>query len=293
MYEGITIDPAGSRDRDDAIKVVEDGRHVRVSIAFPDLTKAVVPGSTDDRVAIARGTSRYDKGGLVRPMLDRGITEEASLNPGRKRAVFVLDVVLDESATVLDYRLRRDRFESRRCLSYAEATEAMRSGGDPELALAWKTSQVLHRRRRENGALAYWDLRRGIITTEEGATRQIDVGTAKAEVTIAEMMILANTVLAAHAARGGLPILYRNHRARPAASRTDLMADLEADDPLAAQRRAMVMEAATLEPVNAGHYALNLPAYAWFTSPLRRYADLANQRALAAGLDGVAVPSRT
>lgn len=291
MFFGFTIDPVGSHDRDDAISLRDLGKSVLVEIAFPDLTAALQPGSPLDRIAAERGTSRYGGRGLITPMLDRPVTEAASLSPGRPRPVFVLSLRLTGAAEIESVALRRDSFESRACLTYPEATAAMRSGHDRELGLAWDIGQALYRARRRNGALAYYDLARGIATNEEGTIRALDGRGAQAEVTVAEFMILANTTLAALAATHGLPILYRNHRARPAASRADLVADLEIDDATGAARRAMVLEPAVLEAVAAGHYALHVPAYAWFTSPLRRYADLVNQRALGGWLDGTTSPS--
>ena len=290
MFFGFTIDPVGSHDRDDAISLRDLGKSVVIEIAFPDLTAALPARSPLDLAAAERGTSRYGGRGLIAPMLDGPVTEAASLNPGRPRPVFVLSLGLTRTGQVETVDLRRDRFESRACLTYAEATAAMRSGHDRELALAWEIAQALYRARRRNGALAYYDLARGIATNEEGTVRALDSRGAQAEVTVAEFMILANTTLAALAATHGLPILYRNHRARPAASRDDLVADLESDDATSAARRAMVLEPATLESVAAGHYALHVPAYAWFTSPLRRYADLVNQRALGGWLDGAIAP---
>ena len=51
-----------------------------------------------------------------------------------------------------------------------------------------------------------------------------------------------------------------------------------------------LMARAKLGVEAAGHYGLNLSAYTWFTSPLRRYADLVNQRMLEAHLEGRPAP---
>ena len=52
------------------------------------------------------------------------------------------------------------------------------------------------------------------------------------------------------------------------------------------QRVHMVMNRATYDPVILGHYGLSLPYYLHGSSPIRRYADLVNQRQLIAMVRG-------
>jgi ribonuclease R len=48
------------------------------------------------------------------------------------------------------------------------------------------------------------------------------------------------------------------------------------------KRMLLTLNRATYAPHLTGHYALNLPAYMHFTSPIRRYADLINHRQISA-----------
>lgn len=286
MFHGLTIDPPGTRDRDDAISVARVGDAIIAQVAFPDLTGLILQGDDLDRAAAEIGTTIYGREGIAKAMLPWRITEQGSLDPGPPSAVFVVRIRLDHNGRILATDLRRDVFASRGCHTYAEASRIIRSPDSGEIGLASQVAQTLYQRRVADGALVHYDLQRGLITNEEGAVRQVEVAGVRAEVLIAEFMILANRCLAEIAAREGLPILYRNHRARPAASRSDLAADLAHGDPQILARQDMVLEHATIEPVSVSHYGLNLPGYAWFTSPLRRYADLLNQRALGRWLDG-------
>ncbi len=56
------------------------------------------------------------------------------------------------------------------------------------------------------------------------------------------------------------------------------------------QRLASWLNRATYDPTLVGHFALNLPAYTHFTSPIRRLADLINHRIVKARLRGQETP---
>jgi len=48
------------------------------------------------------------------------------------------------------------------------------------------------------------------------------------------------------------------------------------------QEMSLMFNKAEYAPTIIGHYALNLPAYMHFTSPIRRFSDLVNHRQLIA-----------
>ncbi len=167
-----------------------------------------------------------------------------------------------------------------------------RTTSPPVLDAANRLSQGLERRRLASGSLAFRDIGNGMTTDEEGRAVPSTWGGHWAERAVREFMILANATLAGLCAERDVPILFRNHRAKAVANRSTLIEDADmarsgllALDVLAG-RIALVTGRATLGPVVEGHWGLGLPAYAWFTSPIRRYADLVNQRNLEAMLDG-------
>ena len=95
-----------------------------------------------------------------------------------------------------------------------------------------------------------------------------------------------------------LPILFRNHRPNPVAGSTDeLMHEIAAaaGDPnlfaILRGRLLSTLRAATYNPTVHGHYGLRLGAYTHITSPLRRVADLINQRIVFAHLDHCPAPT--
>nr|WP_250807587.1 RNB domain-containing ribonuclease [Neorhizobium tomejilense] len=149
-------------------------------------------------------------------------------------------------------------------------------------------------KRRQGGALAYFSIESGVMADEDG--RLIDIGRhrgiSRAYIIVQELMILANCSLADFFASKGIRLIFRNHRGNPVADRVALADDLAIASgggthaESAVRRLEMMLGRATLSPQATGHYALNLPVYAWFTSPIRRYADLVNQRIAMAVVSG-------
>lgn len=297
-FEAVTIDPHGSTELDDAICAQRTDTGWRVEIAFPDLTDLVPSGSELDAAARAKGISRY-RGGRTDPMLPRALVERASLLPGEERRVFVVTVDLDAAMETVSTSLRRDAFRSIARMTYPEATRAIKNSRDgvgDMLRTAALVARGLYERRRRSGAIALSDFDAGVVYDEEGRLAVLDPSGAPAEMTVRELMILANATLAETSAANGHAILFRNHRARPSADPGAMAEDLSlaASRPdmadTIAKRLGLVTERARLSTLLHGHFALDLPAYAWFTSPLRRYADLVNQRVLRAGMEGVSPP---
>ena len=295
VFEGITIDPPGSRDLDDGFHVAEVDGGWRVAVAVPRLTDVVPPGGALDLAARRRGSTRYLAGRPPVGMLPDEVTARLSLTAEAPKDALVLRLELDADLAVVDARVSRAAFVNVARLTYPEAGEAAASA-TPEvrsaLSAARRLSRALERRRAASGSLAFRDLGRGMATDEEGHAVPSTWGGHWAEAAVRELMILSNATLASLCARRDLPILFRNHRARGVANLPALLEDLDMArsglmslDALAG-RLSLVVGRATLAPTVEGHWGLGLPAYAWFTSPIRRYADLANQRNLEAALEG-------
>lgn len=296
-FKGVTIDPAGAADLDDAIWIDRQGADWVAQIAFPRLTKHVPLDGRAEGIARQRLFTRYLAEG-AKHMLPEGTMKYASLTPGDPKAVFLVTIVLNKALRPLDVSVVKAHFVSRSRLSYDEASELVRTGDGAiadMLRQARDLAQGLFETRRAAGAVAYYDLERGIAFDEEGAVILLTGEGHVAEMIVREFMILANASLAAYAAEAGIPLLYRNHQALPEVTRAAVLAQIEGIVDAGAadvQVRGMprLMARAKLGVEAAGHYGLNLPAYAWFTSPLRRYADLVNQRMLEAHLDGRQAP---
>ncbi|AKB38072.1 3'-to-5' exoribonuclease RNase R [Methanosarcina siciliae C2J] len=303
ILRGITIDNVKTRDMDDAIwvEITENGGwHVVVMIS--DVSKAVPGHSELDQLAMSRVETRYYATGNS-PMLPRRFADgKLSLWPGEEKSVLVVDIILDMDLSILETRLLRTVITSEARLSFSDIPPIISDRGHPQhdiVKLASQLADDLLTQRRNRGALAFYNLRRGLVTNEEGSLRQLKrredtIG----YVIIQELMILANMAVAEYAVKNDIPILFRNHTARSATpERGDLMKLLESvavipEENIATLRSTtyMMFNRAEYGPVILGHFGLNLGAYTHFTSPIRRYADLVNHQQIRAYIRNEPLP---
>lgn len=303
VLRGITIDDVTTRDMDDAIwvEITENGGwHVVVMVA--DVAKIVRTHSELDRLAMSRVETRYYANGNS-PMLPRRLADEKlSLWPEKSKYVLVMDIVLRMDLSILETRLLRTAMISEARLSYSDIPCILSDREHPLHALIKLASQLangLFMQRRKGGALAFYDLNRGLVTSEEGSLRQLKrredtIG----YIIIQELMILANTAVAEYAVKNDIPILFRNHTARSAApEREDLLKLFESMAVVPGVNIAtfrhttyMMFNRAEYGPAILGHFGLNLGAYTHFTSPIRRYADLVNHQQIRAYIRNEPLP---
>lgn len=298
----LIIDSSTTLDRDDALWVTRtaDGHwHARVLIA--DVAQAIAPDTRADHQAYSQVATIYLPEGRSRPMLPPAAGAQP-LAAGHACPVLAIDMLLTPEGSLADVTLRRDIVTTGVVLTYTEAAAALDDASGPlhlTLRDAFQLANILLARRRARGALALYDLLHGWATTEEGQLYILDTVHRNAGYLIVqEFMIAANEAMARYAAERSVALLFRNHAASPLApSREHLQADLASlgvvapVDPLTvASRLQLLVKPASYDATITGHYGLNLPFYTHATSPLRRYADLINQRILAALVDGHPVP---
>jgi ribonuclease R len=297
-FLGVTIDAKQSRDLDDAIWVERDGSGWRVTVSITNVADAVPIGSPEDLAAQAIGFTRYARDSVRMSMLPSRLSEGAlSLVPGQPRSVLAFVLAFSESLALTDVGVAQGVLENLGRLSHTEAGTLI-EGGEPRLhrmmADAWQLASGLLDVRRRNGAFAFFSLSSGLATDEEGRLVALSSSgpVSRAAIIVQELMIAANAALAARFATAGIPLLFRNHRGNPVADRQSLRHDLEiaaiggVHAEAAVRRMEMMLGRAELGAKALGHFGLNLPVYAWNTSPIRRYADLVNQRLILAALAG-------
>ncbi|MBX5456555.1 MAG: RNB domain-containing ribonuclease [Thermogemmatispora sp.] len=296
LVRGITIDGATSRDLDDALwlePLPTGGALLEISIA--DVASLVTPQLTPtlEREARERAFTRYYTNHTV-PLLPRLLSEEElSLLEGQRRPAVTLILPFDATWQPGEPHLSLTCLVSVKRLSYAEADALLSEPDSPlgtMLRALYRLAEQLFQLRCARGSLALYDLHRGWATNEEGFLLRLSREQRhRSYFLIQECMILANQLFAQLLARRGLPALYRNHCSKPIAPAGEAlremleMALLRPDQVRPEQVSAtiqLVVERATYAPTLRGHVGLQLPAYLHLTSPLRRYADLVNQRIL-------------
>lgn len=290
FIRGVTIDSPSSVDLDDAVYVEETDSGWVVTIGIALIGDNVAKDSDIDRAARASGFTEYAATSIRSWMLPRDITESTlSLLPGADRPVMAVRIELDRSFKAVSCEVFEAKLKNEGRLTQASAGRIVDDAQHPlhpMLSQAWTVATGLLNARRIGGALAFFSPSSGVFTDEEG--RIVDLGSfrqlSRGYLIVQELMILANSALAERFARMGVRLVFRNHRGNPVADRSSLASDLALASnggPMseaAARRLSIMIEKATLSPQATGHFALNLPVYAWFTSPIRRYADLVNQR---------------
>jgi ribonuclease R len=297
-----TIDDTRTRDMDDAVEVqsTDTGWTVRISIA--DAAKYVPAGSDLDKLARERGATQYFASGNS-PMLPRELAEwKLSLFPNKVRKSLNVEVLLDLEANVTSRSVQLGKVLSQAKLSYTEVPTILEQEGHPQhqsLNAARSLAMGLLHKRREAGALIFYDLNKGWVTTEDGTLKKLKrredtIG----YVIIQELMILTNCTIAQYMEGCGIPTLFRNHEARSAApEREALMKNVAAllDAPVMdleslQKQNYLLFNRAEYGVQNVGHFGLNEKAYLHFSSPIRRYADLVTHQQLRAHLKGEPLP---
>ncbi|MGN0706919.1 MAG: ribonuclease R [Faecalibacterium sp.] len=305
-------------------KTPEGGFELGVHIA--DVSHYVRPGSELDAEAFNRATSVYYADQVVPMLpkqLSNGI---CSLNEGELRLAFSCLMRLDKNGELTDYRFVKSVICSRVKGVYSEVNALLSGSADAELRAKYAEvagqlpamKELYNLRaglRRKRGCM---DIESGevkLILDEDG--RCIDVKkrvSGESESMIEEFMLLANQCAAHFARVRQVPFVYRVHEEPNSEKLERLHALLQAcgindrfakDVPTPKELSAILdrvrdtpyekiihtgmlrcMSKAEYQPVPKGHYGLVLKDYAHFTSPIRRYPDLAIHRILTDLLKG-------
>jgi len=311
----LTIDPAGSKDLDQALHIERDGDGYVVHYAIADLTAFIEPGGALDLEAHRRGESLYGADTLI-PLHPRELSEgAASLLPDQVRPAYLWTIRVTPDGDGTDAKVERALVTSRTQLDYDGAQRMIDDGSaDPVLQLLKEVGQLRIHQEAERGGVnlpmpeqvvdcttSQWKLEYRRLLDVESWNAQISLLTGFAA---ASMMVYARIGILRTLPPPPPEAVTRLHRAARAlgidwpAEQTyaDFIRSL---DPQKANHEAMVVAATTLLrgagyaafdgeiPAQAEHSAL-ASEYAHVTAPLRRLVDrygLATCAALSAGED--------
>lgn len=297
-----------------------------LGVHIADVSNYVRPGTELDNEAFSRATSVYYADQVVPMLpkaLSNGI---CSLNENELRLAFSCLMRLDKEGNLTDYRFVKSIIRSRVKGVYSEINALLAGTADAEIKAKYAdvidqlpAMKELYghraRLRKERGCM---DIESGevkLILDENG--RCIDVKkrtSGESESMIEEFMLLANQCAAHFARVKQIPFVYRVHEEPNAEKLERLHALLQAcgindhfakDIPTPKELSAILegvrgtpyeqiintgmlrcMSKALYEEKPKGHYGLVLKDYAHFTSPIRRYPDLAIHRIMTDLLKG-------
>ena len=192
---------------------------------------------------------------------------------------------MDESANIKNTSLHLTHLTSIKRFSYESADATLHDPSSPffqVLRYCELWSQKLAWKRKDVGAIGLSSVG-GVNLDEEG--RILTTPLYHSQQIIQEFMILGNTAVASLAEQHRLPLLYRNHTASAIAPKSkeliETLTTLGLPE-LVRQKLQSWLNPATYSPAVIGHFALALPAYTHFTSPIRRVADYVNHRIIKA-----------
>ncbi len=296
----------------------------RLLVAIADVSHYVRPGEPLDADAYERATSVYFPRRVI-PMLPEKLSNGlCSLNPGVDRLATVCDMVVDAAGEVTAYQFYPAVMRSHARLTYTEVAAALTNTRGleaerhatllPHLLHLHEVFRALLKARAARGAVDFETVETQIVCDPDGRIERIVPRLRNdAHRMIEEAMLAANVCAADFVAAAGHPALYRVHEGPTPEKRLALGNQLRAlglglnlsDDPKPAEIAAIAeatrerpdarqihtmllrsMQQAIYSADNAGHFGLAYPAYAHFTSPIRRYPDLLVHRVIKALLGG-------
>ena len=313
----VTIDGEDARDFDDAVFC--EKRRLggwRLWVAIADVSHYVSVGSALDKEAIERGNSVYFPERVV-PMLPEVLSNGlCSLKPEVDRLALAVEMELTSSGELKHFRFCEAVMHSHARLTYTQVAEVLETGSSdavprklvPHLEKLHALYKVLRQAREERGAIDFETVETRIVFNAE---RKIDaivpVHRNDAHKLIEECMLCANVAAARFFERHELPVLYRVHEGPNEQKLENLRAFLgelglglrgglkptpidyqllleqistREDAHIVQTMLLRSLSQAVYQAENLGHFGLNYPGYAHFTSPIRRYPDLLVHRAI-------------
>ncbi len=269
----MTIDGQGTLDFDDALSIEPEGSYYRVGVHISDVCAHVKKGDSIDQEIINRGTSIYMPDMKI-PMMPTHLAEDVcSLKAGEIRPAISVFFKVSRFAEVFDYEVVPSMIKVSRQLTYHDVDAMVDS--DESIWTLHEIACNFNKKRVSNGAviISIPETSIRVFDNHEISVRRLD-RESPGRMLVAEMMIMANWLMAKFLAKNKMPAVFR---AQP-----DPKARLYNQKKEATlfqnwmQRR--MLNRAIISSAPGHHSGLGLSKYVTATSPIRKYYDLVTQR---------------
>ncbi|HCR74467.1 MAG TPA: ribonuclease R [Ruminococcus sp.] len=316
----VTIDGEDSRDFDDAVEVWknENGNYM-LGVHIADVSHYVKGNSNIDKEALKRGTSIYYADKVI-PMLPKSLSNGiCSLNPDEDRLAFSAVMKISSDGNLMDYTFKKSVIRSRVKGVYSEINKILDNTADEQIKKKYsdvsesifimkELADILTEKKDKRGAPQIETSESKLIIDENGICCNVVPRTRGAsEIIIEEFMLMANESAAKLAREKNIPFVYRVHE-NPDSAKVDnlkqilgkmnveypsftvpkpahlaeILKNSYGSDAYPVINMMVLRTMAKAKYMNKplGHFGLALADYSHFTSPIRRYPDLAIHRIL-------------
>ena len=323
-----TIDGDTARDFDDAVSVeMLDNGNYYLGVHIADVSHYVVKNSPLDKEALGRGTSVYLADRVI-PMLPEKLSNGiCSLNPNVDRLTLSVFMEINKSGEVVKHSIEKSVICSKERMTYNIVTAMLEDGEYPEkykylmptLKKMQTLAEILSEKRYKRGAIQFDFPETAIAVDENG--EPIEICRAECGISngiIEEFMLLANETVAEYAFWADLPFIYRIHD-QPSSEKITVFNEFirnfnlaikggkdgeihpkalqqvldnvigTPEERMVASKMLRSLMKAEYNTENRGHFGLAAKYYCHFTSPIRRYPDLAIHRILKDFIGGKAI----
>ncbi len=246
----VTVDPPGSMDLDDGFATEVTADGYALYTAIADVAALVPYKSAVDREAYARGITYYMNDHTSHMLPEILSTRKCSLLAGQDRLAIVVRQDLDWDCSLRGFEVMAAVVRSRDQLTYGQFSDLLERD-DPR----FRTIATIHNTRRAQGMNPA--LEAYLKTADKFSTKSINE----------TLMVQTNSLTAQFLKEAGIPFLSRNFEN-------------------GAQSGGQLAYYASY---NLGHDAVGLLYYAHQSSPIRRYCDLVNGRAIHRALGNTAI----
>lgn len=320
-----TIDGADTKDIDDAISIRKFESFYELGVHIADVSFYVKPNSALDKDSFERGTSVYYANRVV-PMLPKELSNGiCSLNPQEDRLAFSCIMTIGLDGKLQDFDFKKTVICSRVKGVYSEINQLLAGNSTDELNEKYaacmdsirfmrELADILAENRKRRGSPQLETTESKLIISDEDIC--VDVKPrerGESERIIEEFMLMANQSAATLGRLQNIPFVYRVHEdpsPEKIQSLHEIMEilgiplpeflkikpkhlaeilDKERTSKLFPMVNKMILRSMAKAKYSAeplGHFGLVLEDYTHFTSPIRRYPDLAIHRILSDFIQG-------